>query len=59
MDLAPPFALMPDSTPRTVSPFGIGLLVVAILAILFAIYLVAQRGDAGLGEEAEQIESVG
>ena len=50
---------MPDSTPRTVSPFGIGLLVVALLAILFAIYLVAQRGDAGLGDDAEQIESVG
>ena len=49
---------MSDSTPRTVSPFGIGLLVVALLAILFAIYLVAQRGDAGLGDEAEQIESV-
>ena len=58
MDLAPILVPMPDSTPRTVSPFGIGLLVVALLAILFAIYLVAQRGAAGLGEEAEQIESV-
>ena len=49
---------MSDSTPRTVSPFGIGLLIFAVLAILLAIYLVAQRGDAGLGDEAEQIESV-
>ncbi len=46
---------MADTTYKRKSPFGIALLVVSVLALLFAVFLISQRG----GESNAQVGSGG
>ena len=41
---------MSDNTYQRRSPFGIALLVVSLLALLFAVFLISQRGGESNGE---------
>lgn len=48
---------MADTTYKRKSPFGIALLVVSILALLFAVFLISQRGGETNGEVGTDLDA--
>ena len=52
---------MADTTYKRKSPFGIALLVVSVLALLFVVFLISQRGGettGGMGTDIDAPERI-